>query len=150
MARVGRGHGAAEVVRATALLKDSAYKVCYHLMPGLPGSGPERDLEMICEVFSNPDFMPDCVKIYLTHVVPGTGFFEERRRGAYRSYDEETWLDLLARMYVSVPRWAWVMRLGRDIPLHHVVDGPRWGNMRQVVLRHMERLGLRCVEIRCG
>jgi elongator complex protein 3 len=52
-------------------------------------------------------------------------------------------------MYASVPRWARVMRLGRDIPLHHVVDGPRWGNMRQVVLRHMERLGLKCVEIRC-
>jgi elongator complex protein 3 len=149
LARVGRGHGAAEVVRATALLKDSAYKVCYHLMPGLPGSGPERDLEMMREVFSNPDFMPDCVKIYPTYVVPGTGLFEEWRRGAYRSYDEETWLDLLARMYASVPRWARVMRLGRDIPLHHVVDGPRWGNMRQVVLRHMERLGLKCVEIRC-
>lgn len=126
LARVGRGHGAAEVVRATAFLKDSAYKVCYHLMPGLPGSGPERDLEMMREVFSNPDFMPDCVKIYPTYVVPGTGLFEEWRRGAYRSYDEETWLDLLARMYASVPRWARVMRLGRDIPLHHVVDGPRW------------------------
>jgi len=149
LARVVRGHGAAEVVRATALLKDSAYKVCYHLMPGLPGSGPERDLEMMREVFCNPDFMPDCVKIYPTYVVLGTGLFEEWRRGAYRSYDEETWLDLLARMYASVPRWARVMRLGRDIPLHHVVDGPRWGNMRQVVLRHMERLGLKCVEIRC-
>ena len=149
LARVGRGHGAAEVVRATAFLKDSAYKVCYHLMPGLPGSDPDRDLEMVREVFSNPDFMPDCVKIYPTYVVPGTALYEEWRRGAYRSYDEETWLDLLARMYAAVPRWARVMRLGRDIPLHHVVDGPRWGNMRQVVLRHMERLGLRCVEIRC-
>lgn len=89
------------------------------------------------------------MKIYPTYVVPGTGLFEEWRRGAYRSYDEETWLDLLARMYASVPRWARVMRLGRDIPLHHVVDGPRRGNMRQVVLRHMERLGLKCVEIRC-
>lgn len=149
LARVDRGHGVAEVVRATALLKDSAYKVCYHLMPGLPGSDPDRDLEMFREVFSNPDFMPDCVKIYPTYVVPGTRLYEEWRRGGYRSYGEDTWLDLLAKIYASVPRWARVMRLGRDIPLHHVVDGPRWGNMRQVVLKRMEQLGLKCVEIRC-
>ncbi|MEM2025707.1 MAG: tRNA uridine(34) 5-carboxymethylaminomethyl modification radical SAM/GNAT enzyme Elp3 [Desulfurococcaceae archaeon] len=147
--RVKRGHGVAEVARATALLKDSAYKVCYHLMPGLPGSDPDRDLEMVKEVFSDPRFMPDCVKIYPTYVVPGTELYEEWRRGAYKSYDEGAWLELLAKIYASVPRWARVMRLGRDIPLHHVVDGPRWGNMRQMVLRHMERLGLKCLEIRC-
>ncbi|MEZ0318518.1 MAG: elongator complex protein 3 [Pyrobaculum sp.] len=146
---VKRGHGVKEVAEATALLKDSAFKVCYHLMPGLPRSDPDRDLEMVKEVFSNPAFMPDCVKIYPTYVVPGTELFEMWRRGEYKSYDEETWLELLAKIYAAVPRWARVMRLGRDIPLHHVVDGPGWGNMRQVVLAHMRRLGLECREIRC-
>ncbi|MFN7105813.1 MAG: elongator complex protein 3 [Pyrobaculum sp.] len=147
--RVERGHGVREVASATRLLKDSAYKICYHLMPGLPGSDPDRDLEMFRKVFTNPDFMPDCVKIYPLYVVPGTKLYEDWRRGGYRSYDVETWLDLLAKIYASVPRWARVMRLGRDIPLHHVVEGPRWGNMRQIVMRHMEKLGLKCVEIRC-
>lgn len=41
------------------------------------------------------------------------------------------------------------MRFSRDIPLHWVVDGPRIGNMREVVLKDMERQGLKCVEIRC-
>jgi len=81
--------------------------------------------------------------------VPGTELYEQWRRGGYKSYDEETWLELLAKIYASVPRWARVMRLGRDMPLHHVVDGPRWGNMRQVVLKKMAEVGLPCVEIRC-
>jgi elongator complex protein 3 len=147
--RVKRGHGVGEVVYATQLLKDSAYKVCYHLMPGLPGSDPDRDLEIVKEVFTNPDYKPDCVKIYPLYVVPGTELYEDWRRGLYKSYDEETWLELLAKIYATVPRWARVMRLGRDIPLHHVVAGPKFGNMRQVVLNYMEKLGLDCVEIRC-
>lgn len=147
--RVRRGHGAAEVVNATQLLKDSAYKVCYHLMPGLPGSDPDRDVEMVREVFTNPAYMPDCVKIYPLYVVPGTELYQEWRLGRYKSYDEETWLELLAKIYAAVPRWARVMRLGRDIPLHHVVDGPKWGNMRQVVLTYMKKKGLTCQEIRC-
>lgn len=146
---VRRGHGAKEVVEATARLKDAAYKVCYHLMPGLPGSDPDRDLEMFERVFGDADFMPDCVKIYPTFVVPGTELYEWWRAGAYRTYDEETWRWLLAKIYSLVPRWVRVMRLGRDIPLHHVVDGPRWGNMREVVLEEVERLGLKCREIRC-
>ena len=149
LAKVKRGHRVKEVVEATALLKDAAYKVCYHLMPGLPGSDPDRDLEMFKTVFSDPAYMPDCVKIYPLYVVPGTELYEQWRRGEYKSYDEETWLELLAKIYASVPRWARVMRLGRDIPLHHVVDGPRWGNMRQVVLKKMAEVGLPCVEIRC-
>ncbi len=147
--RVERGHKAAEVVKATQLLKDAGYKVCYHLMPGLPGSDPDRDLEMVREVFRNPDYMPDCVKIYPLYVVPGTKLYYEWKAGRYKSYNDRVWLDLLAKMYAEVPRWARVMRLGRDIPLHHVVDGPRWGNMRQVVMQRMEALGLSCREIRC-
>ncbi|MEL9991153.1 MAG: tRNA uridine(34) 5-carboxymethylaminomethyl modification radical SAM/GNAT enzyme Elp3 [Thermoproteus sp.] len=146
---VKRGHGVKEVVEATARLKDAAYKVCYHLMPGLPGSDPDRDLEMFERVFSDPAFMPDCVKIYPTFVVPGTELYEWWKAGRYRTYDEDTWRWLLAKIYSLVPRWVRVMRLGRDIPLHHVVEGPRWGNMREIVLDEMKRLGLKCDEIRC-
>jgi elongator complex protein 3 len=149
LALVKRGHGVREVVEATARLKDAAYKVCYHLMPGLPGSDPDRDLAMFREAFEDPRFRPDCVKIYPTFVVPGTELYEWWRAGRYKTYDEGTWRELLAEIYSIVPRWVRVMRLGRDIPLHHVVDGPRWGNMREAVSQEMERRGLKCEEIRC-
>ncbi|MGC9179965.1 MAG: elongator complex protein 3 [Vulcanisaeta sp.] len=147
--RVKRGHGVKEVIEATQYLKDSAYKVCYHIMPGLPGSTPDRDLEMVKTIFSDPSFMPDCIKVYPTFVVKDTELYEEWLKGLYRSYDEETWHWLLAHIMASIPRWVRVMRFGRDIPLHWVVDGPKIGNMREVVLKDMEELGLNCVEIRC-
>ena len=41
---VQRGHGVADVIQATALLKQHGFKAHYHWMPGLPGSTPEHDL----------------------------------------------------------------------------------------------------------
>ena len=43
---VRRGHKVEDVVKATALLKEHGFKVHYHWMPGLPGSTPEKDLEL--------------------------------------------------------------------------------------------------------
>ncbi len=146
---IKRGHGVKEVVEATRLLKDSAFKVCYHIMPGLPGSDPDRDLEMIKTVFEDPNYKPDCIKIYPTLVIPGTELYEMWKRGEYRSYDQDTWIELLSKMLSIVPRWVRVMRFGRDIPLHWVVDGPKFGNLRQVVLDYMYKKGMMCVEIRC-
>jgi len=147
--KVRRGHGVKEVIRSTQLLKDAAYKVCYHLMPGLPGSDPDRDLEMFRIVFEDPNFRPDCVKIYPTLVIPGTELYEMWRRGEYKSYDMDTWIELLTKIMAMIPRWVRVMRFGRDIPLHWVVDGPKIGNLRQVILENMAQLGLECQEIRC-
>jgi len=42
---VGRTHTVKDVVEATCVLKDAGLKVVYHLMPGLPGSCVEKDLE---------------------------------------------------------------------------------------------------------
>ncbi|MDP2899730.1 MAG: tRNA uridine(34) 5-carboxymethylaminomethyl modification radical SAM/GNAT enzyme Elp3, partial [Candidatus Bathyarchaeota archaeon] len=70
--RVDRGHSVRDVVDATARLKDSALKICYHMMPGLPGSSPERDLEGFRTIFEDPRFKPDMLKIYPTLVVKGT------------------------------------------------------------------------------
>ncbi len=147
--KVRRGHSVRDVVRSTQLLKDAAYKVCYHLMPGLPNSDPDRDLEMIRTVFEDPRFKPDCVKIYPTLVIPGTELYQMWLRGEYRSYDLDTWIELLTKIMSMIPRWVRVMRLGRDIPLHWIVDGPRVGNLRQVILENMARLGISCQEIRC-
>ncbi len=147
--RVKRGHGVKEVIEATRILKDSAYKVCYHIMPGLPGSDPDRDLEMVKTIFEDPNFRPDCVKIYPTLVIPGTELYEMWKRGEYRSYDLDTWIELLVKIMSIIPRWVRVMRFGRDIPLHWIVDGPKIGNLRQVILDEMMRRGIQCLEIRC-
>ena len=38
LTRMQRGHGVAEIVRANQVLRDSAFKVGFHMMPHLPGA----------------------------------------------------------------------------------------------------------------
>lgn len=65
-----RGHGNTESIRATRLLKDAGFKVVAHMMPGLVGSTPEIDRASMAEVFENPDYRPDEMKIYPMVVTP--------------------------------------------------------------------------------
>ena len=61
--KTNRGHDLADAVKAQQLLKDSFLKTCFHMMPGLPGSSKERDVQDFKELFSNPDWIPDELKI---------------------------------------------------------------------------------------
>lgn len=51
-------------IRAIALLKDSCYKIDIHLMPNLPGSTVESDLEMFDHVLYDHTMQVDQWKIY--------------------------------------------------------------------------------------
>jgi elongator complex protein 3 len=68
---VRRGHSVADVVGATALLREHGFKVYYHWMPGLPGSTPELDLELSRVLFDDERFKPDGLKLYPTMIVMG-------------------------------------------------------------------------------
>lgn len=144
-----RGHGVEDVARATRVLRDRAFKVCYHLMPGLYGSSPRRDIEMLEEVFRDPRFRPDMLKIYPTMVIPGTPLYELWRRGEYRAYPLETMVEVLVRWLSSVPPYVRVQRVRREIPSEAAVDGAYPGNLRELVEEELRRRGLRCRCVRC-
>ncbi len=50
---VKRGHKVKDVIEATQRLKDSGFKVGYHIMPGLPGSNPNKDISLFRKIFKN-------------------------------------------------------------------------------------------------
>ncbi len=146
---VERGHTVQDVIDATRLLKNSSLKVCYHMMPGLPGSNPERDLEGFKEIFENPFFRPDMIKIYPTLVLKGTKLHEWWRNGSYAPLTTEQAVKLVADMKESVPPWARIMRVGRDIPSTIIEAGVNKTNLRQLVHEELEVQGKRCNCIRC-
>ncbi|MDD5222124.1 MAG: radical SAM protein, partial [Patescibacteria group bacterium] len=59
-----RGHSINETIKATELLKDTGFRVCYHIMPGMFGATVKKDLIMFKKLFSLPNFQPDMLKIY--------------------------------------------------------------------------------------
>lgn len=148
LAKIKRGHGVEDIVDSTRLLKDSALKVCYHIMPGLPNSNFERDLKMFKEIFENENFRPDYLKIYPTLVVKGTELYEMWERGEYKPYETEEVVELIARAKKFFPEWVRVQRIQRDIPVN-VAIGLKYGNIRQLVHKRLKELGYSCRCIRC-
>jgi elongator complex protein 3 len=145
---IKRGHDVEEVVKATRLLKDSAFKVGYHVMPGLPNSDFERDLKMFRILFEDESFKPDYLKVYPTLVVEGTELYEWYRSGRYKPYTTEEVVELLARAKRFFPEWVRVQRIQRDIPIHKAI-GLDKGNIRQLIHKRLKELGYSCRCIRC-
>lgn len=149
-----RGHTIADVARCMQLLKDACFKINAHMMPNLYGSTPERDFEMTKELFDNPDFRPDWMKIYPTMVVPWSVLEKMHKRGEFKAYPDDVLIDLMCKIKPLIPEYVRVTRLYRDIPAPTIVDGSKISNLRQVVQEEMKRRGLpscrciRCREIR--
>lgn len=55
---VKRGHGVESITVATKLLKNAGFKICYQMMPNLPGSNIKKDLEIFKTLFNDPRFKP--------------------------------------------------------------------------------------------
>jgi len=145
---VERGHTVKETIKATQLLKDSGFKVVYHIMPGLPGSNFERDLEMVKELFDNPDFRPDMLKIYPTLVVKGTKLYQWWVEGKYKALSDEEAVELISEMYRYIPKWVRIMRIQRDLPVQYIEAGPKKGNLRELVELRALSKGIKINEIR--
>ncbi len=147
--RIHRDHTVADVVEATRTLKDSGIKVGYHMMLGLPGCNPQRDLEAFQRIFEDSDFKPDMLKIYPCLVTPGTHLYEEWQRGDYKPYSTEEAADLIAEVKRFLPPWVRVMRIQREIPEDGIADGVKHGNLRQLVQEKLTERGIACNCIRC-
>ncbi len=146
--KVNRGHSVQDVRDATRALKDSALKVVYHMMPGLFQDEGE-DLKMFDELFKDPEFRPDMLKIYPVLVIEGTGLYEMYRSGQFSALTNESAKVLVAKAMQKVPRYVRIMRCMRDIPMEKIVAGPTAGNLREMAEEFMDDAGMECRCIRC-
>jgi elongator complex protein 3 len=145
----GRTHTVADVTEATRVAKDAGLKIVYHLMPGMPGSNPAMDFEAFKQVFTDPAFKPDMIKIYPCLVIAGTKTHDWYCEGAYMPYTTEEAANLIAEVKKTLPPWVRVMRVQRDIPAGLIVAGVDKSNLRQLVQRKLAEHGERCRCIRC-
>jgi elongator complex protein 3 len=145
---VHRGHRLSDVARATRVLKDSGFKVCYHMMPGL-FSTPKQDVSYFRRLFSSPSFQPDMLKIYPALVLRGTGLHSLWKEGKYSPYNTEQAAEVIARATRFIPPYVRIPRIQRDIPSPLVEAGVKNSNLRQIVDRLLSERGEKCRCIRC-
>ncbi len=146
--RINRGHSVSDVIQSTANLKNSALKVLYHIMPGLPGSNPEKDIGMVKRLFEDPDFRPDMLKIYPTLVLENTELFRLMESGKYQPYSAEEAADTISEFYRHIPKYVRVMRIQRDIPANKIESGVSKSNLRELVESRLREKGIDPDEIR--
>ncbi len=144
-----RGHDVAAVTRAAALLKDAGYKTDFHMMPQLPGATPASDLAEMREIFANPAFRPDMIKIYPCVTVELAELHEWWKDGRYVPYADAELTEMLIAAKAAVPRYCRISRLIRDIPSTSIVAGNAVTNLRQTVQAEMAKRGLKCACLRC-
>ena len=146
---INRGHTIQDVYRAFYEARNSGYKIGAHMMPGLPGSSYEQDLNDSKILFEDERLKPDMLKIYPTLVVRNTGLYKLYKEQKYKSYSTTELVELLVEIKKIIPPWVRIMRIQREIEAPDIISGPKMGNIRQLVLEELKRQGVKCKCIRC-
>jgi len=148
---INRGHNIECVYDAIKLLKENCYKVDMHLMPNLPGSSYEKDLEMLNKSLYDPRIQADQYKIYPTAIVPWTKIKKWYDEGSYIPYDDLKLYELIKDFKKKVQKWKRLNRIIRDIPSSYISGGynKKYVNMRQLLQNDMKKYNWGCMCIRC-
>lgn len=149
LTRMQRGHGVAEIVKANQILRDSAFKVGFHMMPHLPGSDSKLDFRGFKKLFEDSRFRPDYLKIYPTLVTEGTPLYRLWKAGDYEALSDEEAAELIADIKGILPKWVRLQRIQRDIPAYQIIAGVRKSNLRQLAEEKLREKGGKCRCIRC-
>ncbi|KAK2195366.1 bifunctional Elp3-MiaB-NifB/Radical SAM [Babesia duncani] len=152
LALVNRGHTIEDSIRAIYLLKENGFKVDIHIMPDLPGSNPEKDIEMFARILGDEGLQVDQWKIYPCEVTPFTEIEKWHKEGKHVPYfdvDPQILKDVIMRVKRAVHPWIRLNRVIRDIPNPSIIAGTNITNMRQLLQQDMKSRGLQCCCIRC-
>ncbi len=146
--KIKRGHTVKDVVNATLRLRDSGFKIGYHIMPGLPGSDFQKDLRLFKKMFSDQRFRPDQLKIYPCQVIQGSELEELYWKGQYKPYTKEEIEKLIIEMLKNTPRYCRVMRIMREIPPDYLVAGTTRIDLRKDIEEKLRKEKIKLHEIR--
>ncbi len=143
-----RGHDAAEVARATAVIRAAGLKIGYHLMLGLPGATEDSDRRSAEITFTDPAFQPDHLKIYFCEMFRKE-FMRPRlvdlyETGAWKPLGRNERDSRLAALLPRVPAFMRISRIGRKFAPDEVADRSVRLDRSMVERRH----GCACIRCR--
>ena len=146
--KTNRGHTVKDVINSTKRLKNSGFKVGYHVMPGLPYSNPKKDLQLFKKIFSSEDFRPDQLKIYPCQVVEDSPLAKTYKIIGFKPYSEEKAKDTIKEMMKIIPEYCRVMRVMREFPKEKMVLGLERLDLRKDVEKEIKESEEKISEIR--
>ncbi len=165
LTEIKRGCYIEDTIKGTDLWKRNGGKVDWHLMPDLPGSSIEKDIQMFQKIFGthsiqeirknyykydlkHPGLQADQLKIYPCSTVDWTEIKKWYENGTYKPYSEkeEDLIKVIAYVKNNIFPWIRLNRIIRDIPNQNIIGGNQNVNLRQKLL---SREDIHCQCIRC-
>ncbi|MEK6921760.1 MAG: tRNA uridine(34) 5-carboxymethylaminomethyl modification radical SAM/GNAT enzyme Elp3, partial [Nanoarchaeota archaeon] len=143
-----RGHTLADSHKSIRELRDLGFKLNFHYMLGLPETTKEMDVVGLRELFDNPLYKPDMLKIYPCMVMKGTPLYHVWKAGKYQPMTTATAAEIIADFMRYVPSYCRIMRVQRDIPTNMTEAGVDKTNLRQYVDKIMREKNITTKEIR--
>ncbi len=156
--RTNRGHTVQDGIDAMRIARDAGFKICIHLMPGLPrvvtetgwavdGDADARDMQ---QVFEDPEWRPDMLKVYPTLIVEEGETTLKRwwKEGRFEPMDTQAASTVISKGLQFVPEWCRIQRIDRDIPTTHVLAGVQNSNLRQIAEAEAQDAGTKLRDIR--
>lgn len=143
-----RGHDVAATRRAFKLLRQAGFKIHAHWMPNLYGSDVEKDKADFLKLFTDPDFMPDELKIYPCSLIESAELMQYYQSGKWRPYTRDELLDVLTFCLTHTPPYCRLTRVIRDIPSTDIVEGNKITNFRELVQKQIADTGGKMQDIR--
>ncbi|MBW6442289.1 tRNA uridine(34) 5-carboxymethylaminomethyl modification radical SAM/GNAT enzyme Elp3 [Patescibacteria group bacterium] len=146
--KVNRGHTVKDVIESTERLKNAGFKLGYHVMPGIPYSNPEKDIEMFKKIFDDNKFRPDQIKIYPCQIVEGSLLSRIYKEINFKSYTQEQARKIVTEMMKIIPEYCRVMRIMREIPKEKITNAIEKLDLRKDIEREFRDSGVKIKEIR--
>ncbi len=143
---VHRGHTAADTITSIQVLKDLGFKITGHYMPGLPLTDRERDIAGMKQLFTDPNYQPDMLKLYPCMVSKGTALYYQYEQGKFTPIGAEEAAERILEFKKIVPEYCRIMRIQRDVPTKQWAAGVEMTNFRQFLF---ENYPVVCRCIRC-
>ncbi|MAE42917.1 hypothetical protein CMO93_04040 [Candidatus Woesearchaeota archaeon] len=147
--KINRGHSVKDNIDSIQILKDLGFKINAHYMPGLPETTKEMDRKGLKELFKNPDYKPDMLKIYPCMVMGGTKLYKYWKAGKFNPLTTKEAAEMIAWAKQFVPEFIRIMRVQRDIPSFLTSSGVDKTNLRQYVEKICKQKNIKCKCIRC-
>lgn len=146
--KINRGHTIQQTKKAFQIAKDMCLKINAHIMIGLPYSNQKTDETTLKELFQNPAYRPDMLKIYPCLVVKGTKLYELYKKGKFTPLTTTQASKIIANAYKYIPRYTRVMRIQRDTPTTITEQGIEHSNLRQYVDQELQKQKITPLDIR--
>lgn len=131
---INRGHTFEEFDRTFDRVKSYGFKVCVHLIFGLPFESEEMMIETAKYV---SDKSPDLIKFHHLHVVKDTKLAEMYLDGKIKLLSEKEYIEILAKSIALLDESVIISRVVGDSPKEMTLS-PEWPESKTLFLKRLD------------